>query len=76
MKGIDYITDYLGSIIDYTPDYLGSTKNDGFQQNIQQNLTAVNELVLTIASFEPLGSSNNFRLISWLFGRRPLQFIT
>ena len=34
MKGMDYITDYLGSIIDYTPDYLGSTKNDGFQQNI------------------------------------------
>ena len=65
MKGMDYI-----------PDYLGSIKNDGFQQNIQQNLTAVNELVLTIASFEPLRSTNNFRLISWLFGRRPLQFIT
>ena len=65
MKGIDYTTDDLGSI-----------KNDGFQQNIQQNLTTVNELVLTIASFEPLRSSNNFRLISWLFGRRPLQFIT
>ena len=76
MKGMDYITDYLGSIIDYTPDYLGSTKNDGFQQNIQQNLTAVNELVLTIASFEPFRSTNNFRLISWLFERRPLQFIT
>ena len=76
MKGIDYITNNLGSIIDYTPDYLVSTKNDGFQQNIQQNLTAVNELVLTIPSFEPLRSSNNFRLIAWLFGRRPLQFIT
>ena len=53
MKGIDYTTDYLGSI-----------KNDGFQQNIQQHLTTVNELFLTIPSFEPLRSSNNFRLIS------------
>ena len=35
MKGIDYTTDYFGSI-----------KNDGIQQNIQQNLTTVNELVL------------------------------
>ena len=40
MKGTDNTTDYLGSI-----------RNDGFQQNIQQNLTTVNELVFTIASF-------------------------
>ena len=57
---------------DDTPDYLVSIKNDGFPQNIKQNLTAVNELVLTIAGFKPLRSPNNFRLIFW---RKPLQFI-
>ena len=61
--------------INYTPDYLGQTKNDGFQQNTQQNWTAVNELFLTIASFEPLRFPYNFRLISWFFRRKPLQFI-
>ena len=52
---------------DYTPDYLASIKNDGFQQNIHQNLTPGNELVLNIVSFEPLCCPNNFRLISRFF---------
>ena len=60
---------------DDTSDYLGSMKNDGFQQNMQRDLTAVNELVLTIASFEPLRSPNNFRLISRFLPRKPFHVI-
>ena len=60
---------------DYTPDYLGSIKNDGFQRNIWQNLTAesccccreslfslldkLNKLVLTHSSNKLIKLSNN-----------------